>query len=94
MNLTQQDRKWAEQTVEKIRAKMHTVAERCGDKVPYTTKDGVFDDRQRGHQLVDERLLGRDDVADVLPDKGRDVPDESGVAGEKAGRGSDERGGA
>ena len=87
MNLTQQDRKWAEQTVEKIRAKMYTVAERCGDKVrrPF---------RQRGHQLVDERLLGRNDVADVLPDKGRDVPDESGVAGEKAGRGSDERGGA
>lgn len=51
MNLTQQDRKWAEQTVEKIRAKMHTVAERCGDKVPYTTKDGVFDDRSGSEDI-------------------------------------------
>ena len=51
MNLTQQDRKWAEQTVEKISAKMHTVAERCGDKVPYTTKDGVFDDRSGSEDI-------------------------------------------
>ena len=51
MNLTQQDRKWAEQTVEKIRAKMHTVAERCGDKVPYTTKDGVFDYRSGSEDI-------------------------------------------
>ena len=30
---------------------MHTVAERCGDKVPYTTKDGVFDDRSGSEDI-------------------------------------------
>ena len=51
LNLTQQDRKWAEQTVEKIKSKMYAVTERCADKVPYTTKDGVFDDRSGSEDI-------------------------------------------
>lgn len=45
MNLTKQDKVWVEQTIEKIKAKMYAVTERNKDKIPYTTKDGVFDDR-------------------------------------------------
>ena len=45
MNLTEQDKLWVEQTIEKIKKKMFPVTERNKDKIPYTTKDGVFDDR-------------------------------------------------
>ena len=36
---------WLEQVSEKIKKKMLTVTEKSKGKVPYTTKDGVFDDR-------------------------------------------------
>ena len=49
---------WLEQVSEKIKKKMLPVTEKSKGKVPYTTKDGVFD-------LVDQWLLGRFDVADV-----------------------------
>lgn len=45
MVLTEQDKLWVEQTIEKIKVKMYAVTERNKDKIPYTTKDGVFDDR-------------------------------------------------
>ena len=36
---------WLEQVSEKIKKKMLPVTEKSKGKVPYTTKDGVFDDR-------------------------------------------------
>lgn len=36
---------WIADAADKIKTKMHTVAERSAHKVPYTTKNGVFDDR-------------------------------------------------
>lgn len=36
--------KWARRTAEKILKKERAVVLRCGDKIPYTTKDGVFND--------------------------------------------------
>lgn len=38
------EQRWAQETAEKIRHKMRIVAERNRHKIPYTTKDGVFDD--------------------------------------------------
>ena len=38
------EQKWAAEAAEKIRHKMHLVAERNRHKIPYTTQDGVFDD--------------------------------------------------
>ncbi len=43
--LKEQDKKWADETWEKIMAKYSKVVERCGNKVPYTSVDGVFDDK-------------------------------------------------
>lgn len=35
---------WAQETGRRIYEKVCQSAQRCGDKIPYTTKDGVFDD--------------------------------------------------
>lgn len=51
MNLTEQDKIWVEQTIEKIKEKMYAVTERNKDKIPYTTKDGVFDDRSAADEI-------------------------------------------
>ncbi len=39
------ERKWISEVYEKILAKEEKVAQRNRNKIPYTTKDGVFDDR-------------------------------------------------
>ncbi len=39
------ERKWVSEVNEKILAKEKKVAQRSRNKIPYTTKDGVFDDR-------------------------------------------------
>lgn len=39
------ERKWISEAYEKILAKEKKVAQRSRNKIPYTTKDGVFDDR-------------------------------------------------
>lgn len=65
------ERKWVSEVYDKILAKEKKVAQRSRNKIPYTTKDGVFDDRGKdGDLLVDERFLGRHDVA-ALPRDGR-----------------------
>lgn len=51
MHLTEQDEKWVSQTVDKIKDKMSAVTERNKDKIPYTTKDGVFDDRSGAEEI-------------------------------------------
>ena len=68
MYLSQQDAAWAAETMEKIKMKMKPVTERSRSKIPYTTVDGVFDDRKPGYLLVDQRLLGRYDVAALRSD--------------------------
>lgn len=39
------EEQWIEEASEKIKKKLSVVAKRSGHKVPYTTKDGIFDDR-------------------------------------------------
>ncbi len=39
------ERKWVSEVYDKILAKEKKVAQRSRNKIPYTTKDGVFDDR-------------------------------------------------
>lgn len=39
------ERKWVSEVYDKILAKEKKVAQRSWNKIPYTTKDGVFDDR-------------------------------------------------
>ena len=51
MNLTEQDKIWVGQTIEKIKEKMYAVTERNKEKIPYTTKDGIFDDRSGQNEI-------------------------------------------
>lgn len=39
------EQKWAKQIAEQIKNKERAVAERAGDKIPYTAENGVFDDQ-------------------------------------------------
>ncbi|THF72694.1 AGE family epimerase/isomerase [Cohnella fermenti] len=43
--LKEQDRRWADEAVARITKKLDAVSERSRDKIPYTTLDGVHDDR-------------------------------------------------
>lgn len=45
MKISETDKKWVEETWKKFENKISAVADRTGDKIPYTTKDGRFDDR-------------------------------------------------
>lgn len=45
MDLSQEDAVWVSETIEKITEKMKAVTERTRGKVPYTTVNGIFDDR-------------------------------------------------
>lgn len=45
MNVLQNDAEWASGVIEKIIEKMKPVTLRTGNKIPYTTVNGVFDDR-------------------------------------------------
>lgn len=44
MTITQQEAQWIEETVEKLKTKWKPVTERNVGKIPYSSKDGVFDD--------------------------------------------------
>ena len=44
-NISNQDRQWVEAVWEKIAFKMDTVIKKTGDKIPYTTVNGVYDDK-------------------------------------------------
>ena len=52
MNLTEHDKKWVEQTTGKLKSKLHAVTERTSGKIPYTTEDGVFDDRSGKSEIA------------------------------------------
>ena len=65
-----QDNAWIDEAVEKIVKKMDLVSERSRNKIPYTAKNGVHDDRSREDQtfwaeLVVQRILGGHALADV-----------------------------
>ncbi len=51
MTLTEEDRLWVTETLDRIEKKMKPVTERTGEKIPYTTVDGVFDDRSGNDQI-------------------------------------------
>ena len=44
MTITQQEAQWIQETVEKLKTKWKPVTERNVGKIPYSSKDGVFDD--------------------------------------------------
>ena len=46
IQLSTQDTKWLSEVWEKVDAKMKKVAVRSYDKIPYTSADGVHDDRK------------------------------------------------
>ena len=43
MTITQQEAQWIQETVEKLKTKWKPVTERNVGKIPYSSKDGVFD---------------------------------------------------
>lgn len=47
MTITQQEAQWIQETVEKLKTKWKPVTERNVGKIPYSSKDGVFDDYPR-----------------------------------------------
>lgn len=47
MNISAEDKKWVDSVFEKIDKKLSKVAVRSRDKLPYTTVDGVHDDRTK-----------------------------------------------
>ena len=46
ITLNENDKKWVQDTWKKFSDKISVVADRTGDKIPYTTIDGVFDDKK------------------------------------------------
>lgn len=51
MLLSENSKKWVDETWKKFEEKISVVADRTGDKIPYTTVDGRFDDR--GEKEID-----------------------------------------
>lgn len=51
-NISNQDRQWVEAVWEKIAFKMDTVIKKTGDKIPYTTVNGVYDDKFSDREKV------------------------------------------
>lgn len=49
--LGQNEQKWAEETLTRIEKKMEKVMERCAHKIPYTAKNGVFDDKSDDNNI-------------------------------------------
>ena len=74
--LYSQDQTWASEALERFLLKMTVIRERACTKIPYTTKNGKYDDnstlaaeKEHGDRLVDQWFLGRYDVAAVSRDK-------------------------
>ena len=44
LNLTAEDKKWVQETLEKAKKKIAFSSRQMGVRLPYTTKDGVYDD--------------------------------------------------
>ncbi|MDO5416208.1 MAG: glycosyl hydrolase family 88, partial [Lachnospiraceae bacterium] len=40
-----EEKKWAEEMLERVAEKMDTAVLRCGHKIPYKTENGIYDDR-------------------------------------------------
>ena len=54
--LNQDDQTWLQDTIAKVTEKMSRVSERSADKIPYTTVDGVHDDKRTGDYRDDDGL--------------------------------------
>ena len=56
----EKDRAWLEETIEKVKKKMKTVSERSCKKIPYTSINGVHDDRSGADKSFSEDFgIGR-----------------------------------
>ncbi|MDT0123134.1 hypothetical protein Q9R46_10820 [Paenibacillus sp. RRE4] len=47
MQVLEQTKPWVDQVIQKLTDKMDWVSDKSRDKIPYTTQDGVHDDRAR-----------------------------------------------
>ena len=45
-DLRPEDKKWVEETWAKFEEKLSAVTDKTGDKIPYTTIDGTYDDQR------------------------------------------------
>ncbi len=62
--LTNEEKAWTDKVLNRVSQKMTAVTKRNRGIIPYTTRNGRFDDKTGGgDNLVDQRLLGRRDVA-------------------------------
>ncbi len=62
MKLTENQSKWVEETLSRMAKKMEKVRERSAEKIHPCGQV-----RREEYQLVDQRLLGRHNVADARP---------------------------
>ncbi len=51
MQLNEKEITWAQETLDKVAHKLEKVSERSKDKIPYTTVNGVFDDKSGEKQI-------------------------------------------
>ena len=51
MQLSEKEMAWAQETLDKVAHKLEKVSERSKDKIPYTTVDGVHDDKSGEKQI-------------------------------------------
>ena len=75
--LNETEKKWVDEMWERLDKKLSKTCISARGKLPYTTVNGVFDDKQG----EDKRLLGRSDVADVCRHKKRGIPQNGGGNG-------------
>jgi unsaturated chondroitin disaccharide hydrolase len=54
--LDREDRLWVSETIDKIKTKMSWVSEKSSGKIPYSTVEGVHDDKRIGEYRVDDGL--------------------------------------
>ncbi len=51
LEISKKDQKWAEETLEKVYAKMEQVRERSARKIPFRSDGGIHDDHSDIHGL-------------------------------------------
>ncbi|MCM1027139.1 MAG: glycoside hydrolase family 88 protein [Roseburia sp.] len=51
MKISEEQAKWAEETLSRLEEKMNQVSNRSAEKIPYTVVNGVHDDRSAGDQI-------------------------------------------
>ena len=81
MYLEEKDLAWAQETLERTAHKLEKVAQRSAEKIPYTTVDGVHDDKSGDKEIGwwTNGFLGRHHVADVHTHRKRDLQEYCGT---------------